>query len=197
MMKKTIMRMPAFAALVLVAACATPSQRGTEVTRFHIGQIIPAQAINMEPADPAQENSLEFRQYEIVVAQQLESIGFTQAALEEAEMIAVVGVERTTREEAAQRSPFSIGIGGGTSGRSTGVGLGTSFGIGGSPGGEVIVTRLSVALKRRSEGTVMWEGTATRATEPGAENPVAIVEALAAALFQDFPGESGQTITVE
>lgn len=196
-MKTMNMRMSALGALALVAACATPSQRGTEVTRFHIGQIIPAQAITMEPADPAQETSLEFRQYEIVVAQQLESIGFTQAALEEAEMIAVVGVERATREEAAQRSPFSIGIGGGTSGRNTGIGLGTSFGIGGSSGGEVIVTQLSVALKRRSEGTVMWEGTATRATEPGAEDPVAIVQALAAALFQDFPGESGRTITVE
>jgi len=196
-MKKMIIRTSALAALALVAACTTPSQRGTEVTRFHLGQIIPAQAINMEPADPEQENSLEFRRYEIVVAQQLESIGFTQAALEEAEMIAVVHVERSTREEAARRSPFSIGIGGGTSGRRSGIGLGTSFGIGGSRGGEVIVTQLSVALKRRSEGTIMWEGTATRITQPGTENPVTVVETLASALFQGFPGESGRTITVE
>jgi Domain of unknown function (DUF4136) len=196
-MKKMIMRTSGLAALALVAACATPSQRGTEVTRFHLGQVIPAQAINMEPADTEQENSLEFRQYETIVANQLANLGFTQAALEEAEMIAVINVERGTREEVARRSPFSIGIGGGTFGRRTGIGLGTSFGIGGSSGGEVIVTELSVALKRRSEGTVIWEGTATRITQPGAESPAAIVETLAAALFQDFPGESGRTITVE
>lgn len=196
-MKKSFARASAIAGIALVAACTTPSQRGTEVTRFHLGQTIPAQAINMEPADPEQGNSLEFRQYENVVAQQLAGLGFTQAALEEAEMIAVINVERGTREEAARRSPFSIGIGGGTSGRRSGVGLGTSFGIGGSAGGEVIVTELSVALKRRSEGTIMWEGIATRITQPGAESPVSIVETLAAALFQGFPGESGRTITVE
>lgn len=196
-MKKMINRTSVLAALILVAACTTPSQRGTEVTRFHLGQTIPAQVINMEPANPEQENSLEFRQYEIAIAQQLAGLGFTPAALEEAEMIAVINVERGTREEAARRSPFSIGIGGGTSRRRSGIGLGTSFGIGGSRGGEVIVTELSVALKRRSEGTIMWEGTATRITQPGAESPTAIVETLAAALFQGFPGESGRTITVE
>jgi hypothetical protein len=197
MMKKMIARTSALAALALVAACATPSQRGTEVTRFHLGQAIPAQAINMEPANPEQENSLEFRQYENVIAQQLAGLGFAQTDLEEAEMIAVVDVERGTREEVARRSPFSIGIGGGSFGRRSGVGLGTSFGVGGSPGGEVIVTELSVSLKRRSEGTIVWEGTATRTTQPGAESPVSIVETLAAALFQGFPGESGRTITVE
>ncbi|MGP1282306.1 MAG: DUF4136 domain-containing protein [Parasphingopyxis sp.] len=196
-MKKSFARTAALAALALVAACATPSQRGTEVTRFHLGQAIPAQAINVEPADPERADSLEFRQYAAIVAQQLATIGFTETSLEEAEMIAVMNVERGTRAEVARRSPFTIGIGGGSFGRRTGVGVGTSFGVGGSRGGEVDVTELSVALKRRSEGTIVWEGTATRATEPGAESPATIVEMLAAALFQGFPGESGRTITVE
>ncbi|QLC25484.1 DUF4136 domain-containing protein [Parasphingopyxis algicola] len=196
-MKKSFARSAALATLALVAACATPSQRGTEVTRFHLGQAIPAQAINVEPADPEREGSLEFRQYASIVAQQLATMGFTETGLEEAEMIAVIDVERGTREEVARRSPFTIGIGGGSFGRRTGVGVGTSFGVGGSRGGEVDVTELSVALKRRSEGTIVWEGTATRATEPGEESPAAIVEMLAAALFQGFPGESGRTITVE
>ncbi|MEM8695718.1 MAG: DUF4136 domain-containing protein [Pseudomonadota bacterium] len=196
-MKKTFARTTAIAALALLAACATPSQRGTEVTRFHLGQTIPAQAINVEPANPDREASLEFRQYATVVAQQLATIGFTETSLEEAEMIAVIDVERGTREEVARRSPFTIGIGGGSFGRRTGVGVGTSFGVGGSRGGEVNVTELSVALKRRSEGTIVWEGTATRVTQPGAESPAAIVDMLAAALFQGFPGESGRTITVE
>ncbi len=196
-MKKTCARTAAIAGLALVAACTTPSQRGTEVTRFHLGQVIPAQAVNLEPADSEREPSLEYQQYAAIVAQQLAGIGFTETSLEEAEMVAVVDVQRGTREEVARRSPFSIGIGGGSFGRRTGVGIGTSFGIGGSRGGEVNVTELSVALKRRSEGTVVWEGTATRVTAPGAESPAAIVSTLAAALFQGFPGESGRTITVE
>lgn len=196
-MKKMIVRISALAALSLTAACTTPAQRGTEVTRFHLDQPVPAQAINIEPADPEHGNSLEYRQYASIVAQRLATLGFTETALEEAEMIAVVDVERGTREEVARRSPFTIGIGGGSFGRRTGVGVGTSFGIGGSRGGEVDVTELSVALKRRSEGTVVWEGTATRATRPGETDPASIVQMLAEALFQDFPGESGRTITVE
>ena len=196
-MQKTLVRSAAIATLALVAACATPSQRGTEVTRFHLGQPVPAQAINMEPADPENEGSIEFRQYAAIVSQELASIGFTETQLEEAEMIAVIDVQRGTREEVGRRSPFTIGIGGGSFGSRTGVGVGTSFGVGGSRGGEVNVTELSVALKRRSEGTVVWEGTATRVTRAGEEDPATIVQTLATALFQGFPGESGRTITVE
>lgn len=196
-MKKMITQSPVLMALALVAACTTPSQRGTEVTRFHLDQALPAQAVTVEPANSEGENSLEFRQYAAVVARQLANLGFAQPGQEQSDMIAVVDVERGTREEVARRSPFSIGLGGGSFGRRSGVGIGTSFGIGGSRGGEVTVTELSVALKRRSDGQVVWEGTATRATEPGAESPIAIVETLAAALFQGFPGESGETITVE
>jgi hypothetical protein len=51
---------------------------------------------------------------------------------------------------------------------------------------------LSVRIKRRSDGTVFWEG---RAMDPsGQANAVAAT--LASALFRDFPGESGRTIRV-
>jgi hypothetical protein len=196
-MKNMTFRISALASLALVAGCMTPAQRGTEVTRFHLGDVIPVQAVTMEPADPENANSLEYSQYSAIVADAMAEIGFTPAQLAEAEMVAVVGVERGTRDEPPRRSPFSIGIGGASFGRNTGVGLGTSFGLGGSRGGEVTVTELSVALKRRSEGTVVWEGRAIRASEPGAEDPATTVQRLASALFQDFPGESGRTITVE
>jgi hypothetical protein len=196
-MKKTFSRASALASLALVAGCMTPGPRGTEVTRFHLDQPIPAQAVTMEPADTAVADSLEYRQYAAIVGDALAGIGFTPTELEEAEMVAVIGVQHGTRDEPPQRSPFSIGLGGGSWGRHTGVGIGTSFGIGGSRGGEVNITELSVALKRRSEGTVVWEGRAVRATEPGTEDPATTVQRLATALFQDFPGESGRTITVE
>ena len=55
---------------------------------------------------------------------------------------------------------------------------------------------IEVRIKRRSDGTIFWEGRASTEARPGAPEaqPVAAVEKLAAALFQDFPGESGRTI---
>jgi hypothetical protein len=56
--------------------------------------------------------------------------------------------------------------------------------------------RLEVGLKRRSEGSVFWQGQAT--AEPGsydsAPGRAAAVKRLAEAVFRDFPGESGRTI---
>jgi hypothetical protein len=46
-------------------------------------------------------------------------------------------------------------------------------------------TTLEVRIKRRSEGSVFWQG---RATGPGD------IQRLAEAVFRDFPGESGRTI---
>ena len=195
-MKNKLAYVALLAGLGLTAACQTgPS--GTEVTRFHLGEPIPAQGVTIEPADPAEENSLEFRTYAGIVAAELARHGFTQVGLEESEMVVVVDVARGVEYEPARRSPVSVGVGGGSFGGNVGVGVGTSFGIGGSRGGEVTVTQLEVKLKRRSEGTVIWEGRAVRATQPGAADPAEVVRRLAAALFQDFPGESGRTITVE
>lgn len=195
-MKNLLVKAAAVAGIGLLAACTT-GQRGTEVTRFHIEQPIAPQPFNIEPGDPADADSLEFRTYAEIVAAELAQLGFTRAGLDEAEMIAVVEVTHATRAEAARRSPVSIGIGGGSYGGNVGVGLGTSFGVGGSRGGEVMVTQLDVKLKRRSEGTVVWEGRAVRASEPGEASRTAVVQRLADALFEGFPGESGQTITVE
>lgn len=195
-MTHALARGAALALLGLAAACTT-TPRGTEVTRFHLDEPIAAQPVNIEAAPGGDANSLEFRAYADIVAAELARIGFTRAALDEAEMIAVVDVVRDTRFEAARRSPVSIGIGGGSYGGGGGVGVGVSTGVGGSRGGEVTVTMLDVKLKRRSEGTVVWEGRAVRHDRPEDADRGAVVARLANALFQDFPGESGRTITVE
>ena len=60
------------------------------------------------------------------------------------------------------------------------------------------VTELRVRIQRRSDATVAWEGraqTETRTAASGAARAAA-VDALARALFRDFPGESGRTIRV-
>jgi hypothetical protein len=51
---------------------------------------------------------------------------------------------------------------------------------------------LSVRIKRRSDGTLFWEGRAMDPTGTGSANAAT----LASALFRDFPGESGRTIRV-
>lgn len=65
------------------------------------------------------------------------------------------------------------------------------------PGGRV-ATELRVRIQRRSDATAAWEGRAqaeARAGSPAAARAAA-VNALAEALFRDFPGESGRTIRV-
>jgi hypothetical protein len=94
-----------------------------------------------------------------------------------------------------RRPPVMIGVGGGSYGWHGGAGGGVSFPVGGGAR-QLVGTLLEVRIKRRSDGTIFWEGRATTEARPGAPEaqPVAAVEKLAAALFQDFPGESGRTI---
>ena len=188
-MKNVFLRAITFMAIVALAACTTPGTRtGTEVTRFHDGNPIPPQAINLEPADAADDQSLEFRSYENIIATELARLGFEPIEGDEAALIGVVEVKQTMEVQAPERSPFSIGIGGGSYGGSGGVGVGTSTDIGGSTGGEVVVTQLNVRLVDRAERSSIWEGQAVHTTQPGTENrPVATVQMLATALFQEFP----------
>lgn len=193
-----ISRLAALAGLVALAACAGTSGRmaGTEVTRFHLGAPIPNTQIAIEPADPAR-GGLEFQTYAAIVGEELARLGYAPTSLESSELVAIVDVERGMRELVARRSPFSIGIGGGTGGGGVGVGAGASIPVGGSGAREVAVTQLSVGIKRRSEGTMVWEGRAVREDAAGEADPAMAVRRLASALFQDFPGESGATIIVE
>ncbi|PZU10866.1 DUF4136 domain-containing protein [Sphingomonas sp.] len=188
----------AFAALLALAGCATtPTSR---VTRFHLGEPIARGEIAVEPLVPADRGSLEYQTYASIVGAELARIGFTEApGLKQSEQVAVISVERGSRETLAQRSPVSVGLGGSTGSYGGGVGLGISFPIGKKRSNEIVVTRLAVQIKRRSEGTVIWEGRAETAAPAGsaAADPATTVKMLASAVFRDFPGVSGRTITVK
>jgi hypothetical protein len=67
------------------------------------------------------------------------------------------------------------------------IGAGTTSGA-----ADAMATMLEVRIKRRSDGSVIWEGRAL--ADDGGSDPAAVVERLAGALFRDFPGESGRTI---
>lgn len=183
-------------AVLAMTACSTPGPRtGTEVTRFHRGDTIAPQSINVEAAEAADKESLEFNTYKGMVATELGRLGFERVEAKQVDLLAVIGVTRTVEIQAPKRSPFSIGVGGGSYGGSGGAGVSTSTNVGGSGGGEVVVTQLEVQLVSRDQKDVLWEGRAVRTSEPGSgEQPIATMQRLASALFLDFPGESGSTV---
>lgn len=185
------------ATLGLLAACATAPE--SHVTRFYLDPKIARGQISVEPIDPADKGSLEFQLYADVVGRELARLGFTEApGLSASEQVAVVGVERGTREGSVRRSGLSIGIGGASFGRHSGFGGGVTVPVGGNRPDTVVVTRLVVQIKRRSDASVIWEGrgeTEANLSSPDSQ-PAAAVRRLAAAMFKDFPGVSGRTITV-
>ncbi len=164
-----------------------------QVTRFHLGREIVRGAV----APVVVENSLERAAYDTAVARELARLGFAAGGTE-ARYTYSSEVTRDARAAASKRSPISIGIGGGTGGYGGGVGAGVSFGLGGNKSSEVIVTRLSVQLRERGGKGVVWEGRAeTEAPSSApASQPGLAADKLATALFKDFPGESGHTISV-
>jgi hypothetical protein len=180
------------ASLLALGACATPSPP-VEVTRFHLGQVNERGTVAIEP-EPGARRGPEFDYYANAVASELGRLGFAQVdGVGQSLYVAVVDV-RTAARERVGGSPVSVGIGGSTGGWRSGVGGGISFGLGGNRGGLWVGAELSVQLKRRSDQTVVWEGRA-RGEAPERES-AALAGRLANALFRDFPGESGRTISV-
>jgi Domain of unknown function (DUF4136) len=181
-----------FVAAIALSGCAA-SIPPVQVTRFHLGSEIVRAAV----APVALDSSLERAAYDAAVARELSRLGFAPGGAE-ARYTFSTEVTRDTRAAAPKRSPITIGVGGGTGGYGGGVGLGASFGLGGNKSSEIVVTRLSVQLRERGGKGVVWEGRAE--TEAGTSAPAAqpglAADKLATALFKDFPGESGRTITV-
>lgn len=182
-----------------LAGCAS-TDMPTQVTRFHLGQPIAPAQITVEPRNPTLARDLEFQGYARVVQGELARKGFAAAPnLAKSELVAVIEVNRHWQPVGGPRSPLTIGLGGGSFGGGFGIGGGVSLPVGKSRQRMDVVTELSIQLKRRSEGTVFWEGRAQTAARDGTPQaaPESAVAHLAEAMFRDFPGPSGQTITVK
>ena len=179
-----------------LAGCATGP--GTQVTRFHLNQPIARGQLSVEPLLPADRNSPEFQTYANIVGAELARLGFNEApGLAQSEQVAVVQVDRAFFD-GPPRSSFSIGIGGGSFGYRGGAGGSVGTTIAGKPS-QNVSTRLIVQIKRRSDSTTVWEGraeTSARFGTPEAQ-PSDTVRRLSAAMFRDFPGVSGRTITLK
>lgn len=202
-MKTGMARAAILGLAVMASGCATGAgsgvMAGTEVTRFHLDRNIARGEIAIEPLDPSQAGSLEFARYAQAVEPHLRGLGWTVTrGNARSEQVALIRVEQGSRAVMRSRPAFSIGVGGGSFGRGGGVGVGggVTLPVGRSGGGEIVITELSVRLQRRSDGTAIWEGRAQSEALAGTPeaDPAERVGRLAAALFWDFPGESGRTV---
>ncbi|MEO9468051.1 DUF4136 domain-containing protein [Parasphingorhabdus sp.] len=188
-------------ACLSVTACvaATPP---VNVTRFHnaqTAQISPGSVAITSMITDDGSISLERRTYEAAVLHELQQIGFQEerSVSKTTEYLARVSVEQNRITAEGRRSPVSVGVGGRTGGYRSGVGLGIGINLSGPPK-DKIATELSVRITRQADGEVVWEGRSAVEAKDGspASQPGLAAAKLAAALFKDFPGESGATIRV-
>lgn len=194
---------PLLAALAIVSTalaggCVAPVGP-VEVTRFHLpGAALAQGPIAVEPGSGMDGGSLEYRSYAAAVARELVRIGYTEQVAGRAPQVAQVRVERAAIAPSRGRSPVTVGVGGGTGGYHSGVGVGVGIDLSGPPP-EEIETTLSVSIRERADSRVVWEGRASfraRADAPVAQTQLGAAK-LAEALFQGFPGRSGETILVQ
>ena len=197
------MRRYLFAAALVPAlalgACATP-QGPIEVTRFvgPDGTARLGQGTVFVESAPGSIDGLEAAPYKAAVAAELTRLGYRESTRGDAAQIAQVRIERFTETAEGRRSPVSVGVGGSTGSYGSGVGLGVGINLGGGPR-PTTGTQLGVTLRGTQGGVNLWEGRADIRTTDRA--PLADrtrnAQALAAALFRDFPGRSGETIQVK
>lgn len=133
------------------------------------------------------------------VAEQLVGLGYA-IALDEAPgmQTARVTTKRSPLAPASSRGPVSVGVGGQTGGFGSGVGVGIGIDLGGNTSRPNALSELSVRISD-ANGNSLWEGRAQQAIS--INSPYADVEAsaaaLTAALFKDFPGGNGETVSID
>ncbi len=191
-------RLLALFALSLLSACVVPTGP-VEVTRFNrVADGVPygtgSFAIEVAGESPG-EPSLSASPYVAAVARELQRVGYRDG-ISQSDVIAEIRFGATTSRP-DRRSPVSVGVGGSTGSYGSGVGLGVGINLGGGSSPQ-IETTLAVRLIRRSDRLVIWEGKAVQAAKAGspAAQPGIAASKLAAAMFKDFPGVSGETIRV-
>lgn len=196
--RRLIQTAAALLGALALAGCATTSGP-VDVTRFHQQSVAQQGTVAVVAANPGDENSLEFRTTANAVRAALTRAGFTPIddRASGAQYEAVVEQWRETFAPAAARSPVSVGVGGSTGSFGSGVGLGIGINLSGKPK-PVVATRMRVQLRRADDKVVFWEGRAETQAREGspAAQPGLIAGRLAEALFKDFPGQSGESITV-
>ncbi|MDG6079062.1 hypothetical protein E3U23_07645 [Erythrobacter litoralis] len=188
------------AAALGLGACATQYTGPVEVTRF-VGADTAARLgsgpVFVEAA-AGDASPLALSPYTAAVAQELQQLGYNESARTAARQIAEVRLERYQISGTGNRSPVSVGVGGSTGTFGSGAGLGLGINLGGGQR-DRIGTQLAVTIRDAVTGQSLWEGRAdfqASDNSPLASGP-ANAQTVAAALFEGFPGNNGETIEVE
>jgi len=182
--------------LLLLGGCVAPTGP-VEVTRFHLPdtRMLGHGAISVEAAPGTDGASLEVRSFTAAVARELQRVGYREAA---GGQVAEVRLERRTYQATRNRSPVSVAAGGSTGSYGSGVGLGVGIDLSGPPPA-MTETLLGVMIRDGATRAVLWEGRASFAVR--ADSPLATTQLgaaqMAAALFKDFPGNSGETVLIK
>lgn len=195
------------AAALALGGCAT-AVPPVEVTRFHNNApagwatgtryTIATAPLDAAGAPGADMPSLEWNSYRTAVDQQLQRRGLVAAGSgERAPLLVRISFDRSEQLAEGRRSPVSVGMGGSTGSYGSGVGLGIGINLGGGPK-RMADLQLSVRIDDTASGQALWEGRALTAVpvKAPANQPSLAAAKLAEALFKDFPGESGRTISV-
>lgn len=180
-------------------ACTSTYTGPVEVTRFvseqpaSLGQgtialTFPEEVKNEQARDAFRE----------AVGSELIKLGYTLSGSSAGAQEAIIRTSRNAIAGDDPRSPVSVGVGGSTGSFGSGVGLGVGINLGGGRSGPNIITDLEVRISDAS-GKSIWEGRAqlpTSVTSPYSDVDVS-ARTLAAALFKDFPGGNGETVTID
>ncbi len=184
-----------------LAACAGTYTGPVEVTRFVGQQQVPLGqgTITLDFPDEV-ENQTARNAFAAAVADELSDLGY-EVVLDgssQAVYLASIRTSRNTLAAASSNGPVSVGVGGGTGSYGSGVGVGLGINLGGGNRAPNVLSELSVRITG-PDGASLWEGRAQQPTS--IKSPYSDVDAsariLAAALFNDFPGGNGETVTVD
>ena len=182
-----------------LSACAIPTGP-VEVTRFNRvaeGVIYGTGSFTVTPAGDAQAgDGLALSPYLAAVEREMKRVGYSEA-LGGSDVVAEISVQRV-EFRGNNRSPVSVGVGGSTGSYGSGVGVGVGVNLNALADQRGVETTLDVRIRRTADNLVIWEGKAVQsgaANSPSAQPGIAASK-LAAALFKDFPGTSGETTTV-
>ncbi|MEW4468825.1 DUF4136 domain-containing protein [Parasphingorhabdus sp. JC815] len=186
---------------MMISACVA-STPPVNVTRFHNAQASPIAVGTItitSPGDAETGTILEHGTYAAAVRRELQRVGYTEPVddSKNSEYIARLTVQQSRITANGARSPVSVGVGGSTGSYGSGVGLGIGINLSGKPK-DKIATEMAVRITRRADNQAVWEGRSWVEAKDGspASQPGLAASKLAEALFRDFPGESGTTITV-
>lgn len=184
-----------------LSACAGTYTGPVEVTRF-VGQQQSALGQGTITLNFPEEmdNQTARNAFAAAVADELAGLGYDVVldGSSQAVYLASVRTSRNPLAASSSRGPVSVGVGGNTGSYGSGVGVGLGINLGGGSRGPNVLSELSVRITG-PDGTSLWEG---RAQQPTSINsPYSDVDAsartLAAALFSDFPGGNGETVTID